>query len=121
MKINMTIAPENIPGKLSEFTAKMNLGKGGTVQFIRTDKKRDIWSLKVRRNEKFLKFSDWNQSEELKIRGIDIHKIAIELSKISKCNVERQKQNQKEEHVVHYMIIANEIKGEEKETGEKVA
>ena len=117
----MSVAPEEVPSKLSTLTGRMHLERGGTVQFVRIDKVKNIWSLRIKRNDIFLKFSDWNRSEELLVRGVDIRKVAATISLLATCRV--KKQEQIEDHVRHYMIIVvqNEEKGEEKEEGEEVA
>ena len=106
MKMNMSISPEEILGKIEDLTKNMQLEKGADVQFLRTDKKKNIWTLKVCRNGVALRFSDFNRTTEQTVRGQDIKKIVNSISRLSSCYVD--KPIRKGDFVVRYTIMAVE-------------
>jgi hypothetical protein len=108
MKINMSHSPETIPGKILELVKNMNLERGAIVQFMRTDGKRKIWTMKLSRSGKNLHFNDWNKSTELKVLEGNINEIVNKLRGISVV----ENHGKKEDHISHYRILADAEKKE---------
>ncbi|MFZ2038992.1 MAG: hypothetical protein WAV11_03605, partial [Minisyncoccia bacterium] len=102
MNINMSIAPEKVPEQIVELTKEMHLERGGIIQFLRTDAKRNIWTMKVTRIGRNLHFRDWNKSTELKVKGEEINKIINNLRKVVSCVIDEHSTVGSMDHVYHY-------------------
>ena len=104
MKINMSQGPETIPGRILDLVKGMQLERGGMVNLIRTDQKRNIWTMRIVRNGRELRFQDLNKSTELRILGVSIPEIIKKLRGV--CAIE--KHGEHGDRILQYVITAEE-------------